>query len=77
LQQIVADSTEVTALIDAIADASRRQQDGAAQVERSIAQLAELIARITSAAADGSRRSENLATASESLHRNIGDFRVG
>jgi len=76
LDEIVADSSAVTRLIDEIALATDRQHGSVRQVEASIARIAELIGQSRQAVQQGTRRAEAMACSAEALHRSVAGFKV-
>jgi len=76
LDEIVAGSSEVTRLIDEIAQATDRQQGSVRQVEQNIARIAELIGQIRDAVQQGTGRAEAMAGSAQALHRSVADFKV-
>jgi methyl-accepting chemotaxis protein len=76
LTAIVSGSSEVTRLIDEIAQATDRQQSSVHQVGDSITRIAALIGQIRDAAQDGTQRAEAMAGTAESLHRSVAEFRT-
>jgi methyl-accepting chemotaxis protein len=76
LAAIVSGADEVTQLIDEIAAATQRQQEGVAQVERNIARIADLIGNIRDAVGDGAGRTDDLAGKAAALHGSVQEFRI-
>jgi methyl-accepting chemotaxis protein len=76
LNAIVSGASEVTQLIDEIAQATDRQQSSVHQVGDSITRIADLISQIRDAVHDGTQRAEAMADMAESLHRSVAEFRI-
>ncbi len=76
LTEIVSGSSEVTHLIDEIAQATDRQQDSVHQVGGSITRIAELIGQIRDDVQDGAQRAATMADMAGSLDRSVAEFRT-
>jgi methyl-accepting chemotaxis protein len=76
LDQIVSGANEVTSLIDAIAQATLRQQESVRQVEQNIINIASLIGGIRDAVQEGAGRSDDLAKMAETMHASVREFKI-
>jgi len=76
LSAIVSGSSEVTRLIDEIAQATDRQQSSVHQVGESITRIADLIGQIRDAVQDGTQRAQAMAGMAGSLHQSVAEFRT-
>jgi methyl-accepting chemotaxis protein len=76
LTEIVASSSEMTNLIDEIAQATDRQQTSVHLVGDSITRIAELIGQIRDDVQDGAQRAATMAEMAGSLDRSVAEFKV-